>query len=147
MRKAVSLQKNNQNNKPLQPLTAANKPVSLANESVIFRQVCVIGLGLIGASLAQAIKDKGLTTRLVAVDRHAPSIAEAMQQGLLDEHGRLYLVCDGVLGVVHSQDMVHAAEQVEAGVWPLLQEAQLFADLPAAWGFVRSPWLEQGALK
>lgn len=74
-------------------------------------------------------------------------VAAQVQQGLLDEHGRLYLVCDGVLGVVHSQDMVHAAEQVEAGVWPLLQEAQLFADLPAAWGFVRSPWLEQGALK
>ena len=73
--------------------------------------------------------------------------AAQVQQGLLDEQGRLYLVCDGVLGVVHSQDMVYAAEQIEAAAWPLLQDVQQFADLPAAWGFVRSPWLEQGALK
>lgn len=50
----------------------------------LFKQVCVIGLGLIGASLAQAIKDNGLSARLVAVDRHTPSIDEAIQHGLLD---------------------------------------------------------------
>ena len=50
----------------------------------LFQQVCVIGLGLIGASLAQAIKDNGLSQRLVAVDRHLPSIEEAIQHGLLD---------------------------------------------------------------
>ena len=50
----------------------------------LFQQVCVIGLGLIGASLAQAIKDHGLSARLVAVDRHTPSLDEAIQHGLLD---------------------------------------------------------------
>ena len=50
----------------------------------LFQQVCVIGLGLIGASLAQAIKDNGLSQRIVAVDRHEPSLEEAIQQGLLD---------------------------------------------------------------
>ena len=50
----------------------------------MFKQVCVIGLGLIGASFAQAIKDNGLSERLVAVDRHAPSITEAIEHGLLD---------------------------------------------------------------
>ena len=50
----------------------------------LFKQVCVIGLGLIGASLAQAIKDNGLTTRLVAVDRHEPSLTAAIEQRLLD---------------------------------------------------------------
>jgi len=69
-----SQQKHHQNNK---------KPL-LNNQLPLFKQVCVIGLGLIGASLAQAIKDNGLSARLVAVDRHAPSIAEAIQQQLLD---------------------------------------------------------------
>ena len=34
---------------------------------------------------------------------------------LLDESGRLYLSWAGGLGVVHSQDMVHAVEAVESG--------------------------------
>ena len=124
----MSLQKNNQNNKPLQPLTAANKPVSLANESVIFRQVCVIGLGLIGASLAQAIKDKGLTTRLVAVDRHAPSIAEAMQQGLLDAGSSV------LSDVVSGSDLiviavpVQAAKMVFADIKNAIESGQLASD-------------------
>ncbi|MGB2046861.1 MAG: prephenate dehydrogenase/arogenate dehydrogenase family protein, partial [Psychrobacter celer] len=51
---------------------------------LLFKQVCVIGLGLIGASLAQAIKDNHLSERLVAVDRHLPSVDEAIKHGLLD---------------------------------------------------------------
>lgn len=35
----------------------------------------------------------------------------------LDEQGRLFLVCDLGLGIVHSQDMSLAAEQVERGAW------------------------------
>ena len=50
----------------------------------LFQQVCIIGLGLIGASLAQAIKDNHLSVRLVAVDRHQPSLTAAIEQGLLD---------------------------------------------------------------
>ena len=49
----------------------------------LFEQVCVIGLGLIGASVAQAIKDHSLSVRIVAVDRHEPSIQAAIEQGLI----------------------------------------------------------------
>jgi len=62
----------------------------------------------------------------------------------VDEQGRLYLLGDGVLGIVHTQDMVHAASQVEAGCWHV-QEVQSM-DLPKLFGFVRSPqqaWVEQ----
>ena len=61
-----------------------NYKAATAMPTPIFKQVCVIGLGLIGASLAQAIKDNGLSARLVAVDKHAPSLAEGIQDGLLD---------------------------------------------------------------
>ncbi len=61
-----------------------NNQTFLNAQPSLFKQVCVIGLGLIGASLAQAIKDNGLSERLVAVDRHAPSIEEAIKQGLLE---------------------------------------------------------------
>lgn len=61
-----------------------NNQALFNTQPALFKQVCVIGLGLIGASLAQAIKDNGLSERLVAVDRHAPSIEEAIKQGLLE---------------------------------------------------------------
>ncbi|MBH0096447.1 bifunctional prephenate dehydrogenase/3-phosphoshikimate 1-carboxyvinyltransferase [Psychrobacter sp. NZS113] len=73
-----------------------------------FKQVCVIGLGLIGASLAQAIKDNGLSDRLVAVDRHAPSIEEAIQHGLLDAGS------SALSDVVAGSDLIVIAVPVQA---------------------------------
>lgn len=51
---------------------------------MLFEQVCIVGLGLIGASLAQAIRDRGLADRLVAVDRHLPSINAALDDQVID---------------------------------------------------------------
>ena len=56
---------------------------------------------------------------------------------LLDEEGRLYIASPQGLGLVHSQDMVVAAEAVEQGVW--VPRDVVSADLPAQYGFVRSP--------
>lgn len=98
-RKAVSSQKNNQNN---------NKQQHLNAQSPLFKQVCVIGLGLIGASLAQAIKDNHLSERLVAVDRHLPSIDEAIQHGLLDAGSTV------LSEVVSGSDLIVIAVPVQA---------------------------------
>ncbi len=80
--------------------TSANKP--------LFQQVCIIGLGLIGASLAQAIKDHGLSRRLVAVDRHAPSVAEAIEHGLLNAGSSV------LSDVVSGSDLIVIAVPVQA---------------------------------
>lgn len=56
---------------------------------------------------------------------------------LLDEEGRLYIASPQGLGLVHSQDMVLAAEAVEQGVW--VPRGVVSANLPAQYGFVRSP--------
>ena len=56
---------------------------------------------------------------------------------LLDEEGRLYIASPQGLGLVHSQDMVLAAEAVEQGVW--VPRDVVSADLPVMYGFVRSP--------
>lgn len=60
-----------------------------------------------------------------------------IQHCILDEHGRLYLDTDLGFGLVHSQDMFHAAEAIEQGVW-IFQEL-LAADLPAKFGYILSP--------
>ncbi|MDM0046922.1 DUF2946 family protein [Variovorax dokdonensis] len=56
---------------------------------------------------------------------------------LTDEEGRVYLVSELGLGLVHSLDVAAAADQIEAGRWT--PEEVKAADLPARFGFVVSP--------
>jgi len=56
---------------------------------------------------------------------------------LVDERGWLYLQTTLGFGLVHTQDMSHAAAAIEAGVW-LLTEAPL-AELPGRYHYVTSP--------
>lgn len=60
-----------------------------------------------------------------------------VQSSGLDEAGRLYLLTDLGLGLVHTADMALAADAVEQGRW---SPAELAADtLPQRFGFVRRP--------
>ena len=47
---------------------------------------------------------------------HTGGLADA-QDCCVDEQGRLYVASAIGLGVVHTQDMIHAAEAVEQGLW------------------------------
>ena len=60
-----------------------------------------------------------------------------VQDSLLDELGRLYLVTDLGLGLVHSADMALAADAVEAGRW--VPRDMRASELPARHTFVQSP--------
>ena len=71
-----------------------------------------------------------------AVTAHTGQPAR-VQRCVLDEQGRLYLETDLGFGLVHTQDMTHAADAVEQGLW-VPQELQA-ADLPARFGYVRIP--------
>lgn len=75
-----------------------------------------------------------------AVTAHTGQPAR-MQRCVLDETGRLYLKTDTGFGLVHTLDMTHAADAVEAGLW--LPEELPAQDLPASFGYVRSPYLLQ----
>jgi hypothetical protein len=55
----------------------------------------------------------------------------------VDEAGRVYLETDLGFGLVHTQDMTHAADAVEQGLW--VPEEWPAGDLPARFGYVRSP--------
>jgi hypothetical protein len=77
-----------------------------------------------------------------SVSSHTGQPAQ-VQACLVDESGRLYLETDRGVGLVHTQDIVQAADAVEAGRWQP-QPVQA-ADLPARFGFVRSPASERGA--
>ena len=61
---------------------------------------------------------------------------------LLDEQGRLYLNTSVGFGLVHSLDVAHAADAIEAEVW-VPEEVQAH-DLPARFGYVCSPQQQAG---
>ncbi len=72
---------------------------------------------------------------------HTGQDAGPVHRSLLDERGHLYLVTGLGIGLVHTSDMVQAADAVEQGLW--VPEPVLAVELPAAWGFVRSPQRRQ----
>jgi len=75
-----------------------------------------------------------------SVADHTGSAARP-QRCLVDEAGRLYLDTDIGFGLVHTQDVGIAADAIEQGLW-VPQDAQA-AELPASFGYVRSPALGQ----
>lgn len=71
---------------------------------------------------------------------HAGS-PQTFQSGWLDERGRLFLETSSGFGLVHSLDMVLAAQAVEEGHWPVAECP--FGDMPRRWGYVLSPAAQQ----
>ena len=74
----------------------------------MFEKVCFIGLGLIGASLAQAMRDKKLAKSIVAVSRSQSTIDKGINYGLLDAG------FDDATLAVQGADLVVIATPVQA---------------------------------
>lgn len=74
----------------------------------MFQKVCFIGLGLIGASLAQVIRDKHLAKYIVAVSRSQATITKGLEYSLLD--AGVATAIEGVQGA----DLIVIATPVQA---------------------------------
>ena len=53
-------------------------------QSFSFNKIVIFGVGLIGGSLALALRRAGLTGTLVGVGRSAASLERALQLGVID---------------------------------------------------------------
>ncbi len=53
--------------------------------SVHFQRVAVVGLGLLGGSLARAVRERGLADEVVGSGRRAEALAAACRDGVVDE--------------------------------------------------------------
>ncbi len=53
---------------------------------MLFRQIAIVGLGLIGGSLAQAAKKKNLAQRVTAFGRNGKRLKQAQQHGIVDDY-------------------------------------------------------------
>ena len=74
----------------------------------MFERVTIIGLGLIGSSLARALKDSGIASVVVAADKNPEVCTEAKALGLADE------VTDDIRKSVVGSDLVVIAVPVGA---------------------------------
>ena len=70
------------------------------------------------------------------VTAHTGQVA-VTQRCIVDEHGRVYLETALGFGLVHTQDMLQAAEAIEQGLW--VPQEVLAHELPERFGYVRSP--------
>lgn len=74
----------------------------------LFQRVAVIGLGLIGGSLASAIRRNKLAATVVGVDARADELALGLELGVIDEAG------SDIRGAVTGADLVVLAVPVRA---------------------------------
>jgi len=80
-----------------------------------FQRIAVVGLGLLGGSLAQAARERGLAGRVVGTGRRTAALAEARRRGIVDETAP-------VEQAVRGADLVVLATPVGA-MEPLLRAA------------------------
>ena len=73
----------------------------------------------------------------IVVTSHTGAPAEPTAEALVDQHGRLFLVTDLGLGIVHTLDMGVAGDGIEHGVWQLQETT--FEALVARFGVRLSP--------
>lgn len=60
-------------------------PQSSLKSTDRFDTICIVGVGLIGGSLAAAVKQRQLAGRIIGVGRNLPRLRSAQQAGLIDD--------------------------------------------------------------
>lgn len=95
----------------------------------LYQQVGIVGVGLIGASIGRALKEKHLTKRVIGIGRSASSLAQALLVNSIDEaHTRigpeiadvdLLIICTPVPLVVDAVDRA----------WTILRPDALITDV------------------
>ncbi len=93
----------------------------------MFDKITIIGVGLIGGSLALAMKEKGFAKRVIGVGRSKTSLDKAIELGLIDEALPLE-------EAVRQSDFIYVSIPVDATlavmkeVMDLVNEKQIVAD-------------------
>ena len=83
--------------------------------------VTVIGVGLIGGSMALALKEKGIAKKIIGVGRSATSIAKAIELGIIDEALPLE-------EAVKQADLIYVSIPVDATIPVTLQIMNMIND-------------------
>lgn len=101
-----------------------------------FRRMTVIGVGLVGGSLARAMKDRGLVGDVVGVGRGEANLKRAVEMGVIDEF--THDPCEGVRGatLVVLATPVGTFEPIAREILPHLQSEAIVTDVGSVKGGV-----------
>jgi prephenate dehydrogenase len=110
------------------------------SEGPLFREMAVVGLGLIGGSLALAARKAGLVTQVVGLDTDPAPREMALASGMVDR------VMDGVTGDLSTADLVVLAVPVTeiASLLPEVARRANGSCLVTDVGSVKGPILAAG---
>jgi prephenate dehydrogenase len=100
----------------------------------VIPRLCVVGLGLLGGSVAKAARERGLAREIVAVGRRASSLEPALRAGVVDE-----ATTDLASGVKEADfcllaTPVASLERQLAAVWAALPARALVTDVGSTKG-------------
>ncbi|HUJ18547.1 MAG TPA: prephenate dehydrogenase/arogenate dehydrogenase family protein [Nitrospirota bacterium] len=101
---------------------------------ILFQNVTIIGVGLIGGSLAKALKAKGLAGTIAGTGRRRESLEEALRLGVIDRigQGKAYGVEDADLVVLASP--VGTFERIMREIAPHLKKGCIITDVGSVKG-------------
>ncbi len=97
--------------------------------SSIFNTVTIIGVGLMGGSLARAIKQNGLALKVIGASRNESHLQEALKLGVIDEYYTDYSVAVKNADLVVLAVPVGAMKPVLNTIKPALKQDAIITDV------------------
>ena len=101
-------------------------------------RLCIIGVGLIGGSIAKAARKQGLCREIVGVDADAANLARAMELGVIDTGFAANTAADFATGAKGADWVIIAT--------PAGSAAQIFAALAPVWS-AQGIYTDVGSIK
>src|SRR5512143_1949284 len=111
-----------------------NPESRIQNMALHFNKVTIIGVGLIGGSLARVLKERGLAAEITGAGRSRETLELALRLGVIDDMGR------GMSHAVENADLVVLAspvgvfETVVREIAPNLKKGSIVADVGSVKG-------------
>jgi len=101
---------------------------------ILFKKVTIIGVGLIGGSLAKVLKTKGLAGRITGAGRSRETLELALKLGVIDDMGRSSLLSVEGADLVVIASPVGAFEHIVAEICPRLKKGAILTDVGSVKG-------------
>jgi len=113
--------------------------------SIADKTVAIVGLGLIGGSIARALRKAYPEQCVLAVDQNAEALEAAQKAGVISEAVALDEACARAQLVILATPPL-VIEELLAGIAPLLNESSVITDVGSAKGHIKSEVEKHGGL-
>ena len=101
---------------------------------IFFKNVTIIGVGLIGGSIAKVMRAKGLAGRIVGAGRSRETLEQALRLGVIDEMGQGMRHASEQADLVVLASPVAAFEYIVREIGPALKAGAIVTDVGSVKG-------------